>query len=66
MRHTPKKLPVAIILGMFITGVLLAVVPLAVLSLTGAEEVTQVATLAWGQALGTGRSIPPTFLPSAP
>ena len=50
MRHTPKKLPVAIILGMFITGVLLAVVPLAVLSLTGAEEVT---TLAWGQALGT-------------
>lgn len=37
MRHTPKKLPVAIILGMFITGVLLAVVPLAVLSLTGAE-----------------------------
>ena len=53
MRHTPKKLPVAIILGMFITGVLLAVVALAVLSLTGAEEVTQVATLAWGQALGT-------------
>lgn len=53
MRHTPKKLPVAIILGMFITGVLLAVVPLAVLSLTGAEEVTQVATLAWGQAPGT-------------
>lgn len=53
MRHTPKKLPAAIILGMFITGVLLAVVPLAVLSLTGAEEVTQVATLAWGQALGT-------------
>lgn len=53
MRHTPKKLPVAIILGMFITSVLLAVVPLAVLSLTGAEEVTQVATLAWGQALGT-------------
>lgn len=53
MRHTPKRLPVAIILGMFITGVLLAVVPLAVLSLTGAEEVTQVATLAWGQALGT-------------
>jgi cytochrome o ubiquinol oxidase subunit 1 len=27
MRHTPKKLPVAIILGMFITGVLLAVPP---------------------------------------
>lgn len=53
MRHAPKKLPVAIIAGMFITGVLLAVVPLAVLSLTGADKVTQVATLAWGEALGT-------------
>ena len=53
MRHTPKKLPVAITIGMFVTGLLLAVVPFAVLSLTGAENVTQVATLAWGQALGT-------------
>ena len=53
MRHTPKKLPLAIILGMFITGVLLAFVPLAVISLTGADKVTEVATLAWGQALGT-------------
>lgn len=53
MRHTPKKLPIAIMLGMFITGVLLAVVPLAVLSLTGADKVTEVATIAWGQALGT-------------
>ncbi|MBE6972276.1 MAG: amino acid permease [Ruminococcaceae bacterium] len=53
MRHEAKKLPIAIIAGMFITGLLLAVVPFAVLSLTGAENVTQVATLAWGQALGT-------------
>lgn len=53
MRHTPKKLPLAIMLGMFVTGVLLALVPLAVLALTGADHVTQVATLAWGQALGT-------------
>lgn len=53
MRHTPKKLPVAIMLGMFITGVLLAIVPLAVISLTGADAVTEVATIAWGQALGT-------------
>lgn len=53
MRHTPKKLPVAIIAGMVICGILLAMIPLAVLALTGAENVTQVATLAWGQALGT-------------
>lgn len=52
MRHTPKKLPVAIISAMVIVGVLLALVPLAVISLTGADNVTQVATLAWGQALG--------------
>jgi len=32
--------------------VLLALVPLAVLSLTGPENVTQVATIAWGKALG--------------
>jgi len=53
MRHTPKKLPIAIMVGMLITGILLAIVPLAVLALTGADKVTQVATLAWGQALGT-------------
>ena len=53
MRHIPKKLPVAIVAGMFVTGILLAVVPLAVLSLTGADDVTEVATLAWGHALGT-------------
>ena len=53
MRHIPKKLPVAIVAGMFVTGILLAVVPLAVLSRPGADAVTEVATLAWGQALGT-------------
>ena len=51
---------------MFITGVLLAVVPLAVLSLTGAEEVTQVATLAWGQALGTWALYTANIFASAP
>lgn len=53
MKHTPKKLPIAIVAGMLVTGILLAIVPLAVISLTGADNVTQVATLAWGQALGT-------------
>lgn len=52
MRHDAKKLPKAIVLGMTITGVLLALVPFAVLSLTGKENVTEVATLAWGMALG--------------
>ena len=52
LRHDPKRLPKSIILGMTMTLILLALVPLAVLALTGPQEVTQVATLAWGQALG--------------
>ncbi len=53
LRHEPLSLPKAVIIGMTITGVLLSLVPLAVISLTGAENVTEVATLAWGQALGS-------------
>ena len=52
LRHQPKKLAPAVVLGMVITGILLALVPLSVLALTGPEKVTQVATIAWGQALG--------------
>jgi amino acid permease len=53
LRHDAKKIAPAIVLGMSITFVLLALVPLAVLVLTGPEKVTQVATIAWGQELGT-------------
>lgn len=53
LRHDAKALPKAITIGMLITGVLLALVPLAVISLTGPDNVTEVATLAWGEALGT-------------
>ncbi len=53
LRHDAKALPKAITIGMLITGILLALVPLAVISLTGPDSVTEVATLAWGQALGT-------------
>lgn len=53
LRHDAKQLPKAVTIGMLITGILLALVPLAVISLTGPENVTEVATLAWGQALGT-------------
>ena len=52
LRHQPKKLPPVVMLGMLMTGILLALVPLSVLALTGPEKVTQVATIAWGQALG--------------
>lgn len=52
LKHDPKKLAPAIITGMGITFILLALVPLAVLALTGPEKVTEVATLAWGNVLG--------------
>lgn len=52
LSHDEKKLAPAISMGMFITMVLLALVPLAVVSLTGPENVSQVATIAWGRALG--------------
>ena len=53
LRHNARALPKAVTIGMLITGILLALVPLAVISLTGADNVTEVATLAWGQALGS-------------
>lgn len=52
LRYDETKLAPAISMGMFITMVLLALVPLAVVSLTGPDNVTQVATIAWGKALG--------------
>ncbi|SHE49161.1 Amino acid permease [Seinonella peptonophila] len=48
-----KQLPRAIILGMVLTGILLAIVPMAALGLTGPDKVTQVVTIAWGDALGS-------------
>ncbi|MDH4611352.1 amino acid permease [Pseudomonas sp. BN102] len=50
--HAPAQLPKAVITGMLVTFCLLAIVPMSVISLTGLENQTEVATLAWGQALG--------------
>lgn len=53
--HTKEdisKLPKAIILGMLITGGLLAIVPLAALGITGPENITEIVTIAWADALG--------------
>jgi amino acid permease len=47
-----SQLPQAITTGMFLTGILLALVPMSALGLSGPEKVTEVATIAWGQALG--------------
>ena len=50
--HAPRQLPKAVITGMLTTFVLLSVVPMSVIALTGLENQSEVATLAWGQALG--------------
>ncbi|MFS0645265.1 aromatic amino acid transport family protein [Siminovitchia sp. 179-K 8D1 HS] len=52
-KETIKSLPRAIVIGMAITGILLALVPMAALGLTGPEKVTEVVTIAWAEALGS-------------
>lgn len=53
LSHTPKLLPRAIVTGMFCTFALIALVPLSVISLNGLDNVSQVATISWGKALGS-------------
>lgn len=48
----PEQLPKAIIVGMAITFVLLAAVPMSVIALSGLNNISDVATISWGQALG--------------
>lgn len=52
LRHSPKKLAPAVMVGMGMTFTLLSLVPLAVLGIAGRESVTEVATIAWGNSLG--------------
>lgn len=52
LRHDPKLIPKSIIGAKVIVTVVLMLVPLSVIAITGPENVTQVATIAWGDALG--------------
>lgn len=47
-----KNLPKAIIFGMLITGILLALIPFAALGIIGPDDMTEVVTIAWADALG--------------
>src|SRR5699024_685398 len=51
-KENVKNLPKAIILGMLLTAVLLMLVPMAALGVLGPENVTEVITVAWADALG--------------
>lgn len=48
----PEKLPKAIMVGMALTFTLLALVPLSVISLNGLDNISDVATISSGRALG--------------
>ena len=48
LSHDPKKLAPAIALGQLIVCVLLIIVPMGVMYITPAEDLTPVATIAWG------------------
>lgn len=47
-----EQLPKAIIVGMAVTFILLAAVPMSVIALSGLDGISDVATISWGQALG--------------
>lgn len=48
----PRKLPRLIMCGMALTFVFVALIPASVIALVGTDNLTQVATLSWGRALG--------------
>lgn len=52
VRGNPRQLPRVIIWGMVITGCLMILIPGAALGLTGPEDISEVLTIAWGEALG--------------
>jgi len=52
LSHDPKKLAPAMLIGQIITAALLILVPLGCFAISPADEISQVATIAWGQALG--------------
>ena len=53
LSHDPKKLAPAMLVGQIITAALLILVPLGCFAMSPADEITEVATIAWGQALGS-------------
>lgn len=52
LAHDPRNLAPAMLIGQIITAALLILVPLGCFAMSPADEITQVATIAWGQALG--------------
>ena len=53
LSHDPKKLAPSMLIGQIITAALLILVPLGCFAINPADQITQVATIAWGRALGS-------------
>lgn len=52
LSHNPKKLASSLWIGQTIVAILLILVPLGSFVVNPADEITQVATIAWGEAIG--------------
>ena len=52
LSHDPKKLAPSLLIGQIIVAALLILVPLGCFVVNPANEITQVATIAWGEAIG--------------
>lgn len=53
LAHAPKKLASSLLYGQIIVAVLLILIPLGCFAVSPANEISQVATIAWGNALGS-------------
>lgn len=53
LSHEPEKLAPSMLIGQIITAALLILVPLGCFAINPADQITEVATIAWGQALGS-------------
>lgn len=52
LSHDPKKLAPALAIGQLLVALLLILVPLGCFIVNPADKITQVATIAWGEAIG--------------
>ncbi|RVU53902.1 aromatic amino acid transport family protein [Anaerosphaera multitolerans] len=52
LAHEPKKLAPSLLIGQIIVAILLILIPMGTFIVAPADEITQVATLVWGRAIG--------------
>lgn len=53
LSHSPKKLAPALLIGQILVAVLLILIPMGTFIVAPADKMTQVATIVWGESIGT-------------